>query len=465
MLAAAQHTEHTILLFVSRELTQLFRLLLITEVSCVAKLSVIHTNMFCFSGAVLSRPCSGSNSCTLSLDSNSFSDNSAQGNGGAVFSTSGQLLQLQDNSFHNNNATYGPDISTSPAFLGLSPTDFFEDSGYTDTTAAMVQQLPPQKAKQLGVDTMLLLTSNKEFSLTVRLLDYFGNPVGTSSAGWPRQLADASLTLLDYASPAANSKSNISSSTSGRRASRATGALSCSNEAGSRSSGNTEDPDSSLCAFVGYSNTQPPTSLIPGSTAGTSGTAAGSQPNPAAAVCAVGCLGGATTVKFASSVANFSNIGLSAPPSSLLRLQITPRGLDSLPPLTVLVKVQPCGIGEVTNFKGSCDACPVPLINLIVGPAGPQTCSSCPAGASCLSGFPIPQPGFWHSSPRSTQMLPCTFKAACTPAEPGKLVRWQRALKYEQELPGAVDGRVQRYMKVRKYESGAAAVADAAALL
>ncbi|KAF6259897.1 hypothetical protein COO60DRAFT_1509974 [Scenedesmus sp. NREL 46B-D3] len=46
-------------------------------------------------------------------------------------------------------------------------------------------------------------------------------------------------------------------------------------------------------------------------------------------------------------------------------------------------------------------------------------------------------------------MLPCTFKAACTPADPGGLLTWQRSLKYEAELPGAEDGRLQRYMKAQ----------------
>jgi predicted outer membrane repeat protein len=389
--------------------------------------------------------CSDSIACVLTVSSNSFDNNSAGGNGGGLFSTHGQALQLQSNTFSINNAKYGPDISTSPAYLGLRPTNVLDDYEYAETSA-IVQHLVPQEAKQFGADTMLLLTSNKEFDLTVLLLDYFGSRVGISNIGQLTQLADASLRLYDYDSAVSSTdSSNNSISTRGIGNSRAAGPMACSSAAGSGSSSSSSIAvsRSTLCAFVGWPSTQ----------IGHANSLTHSDETArAGSTCAVGCLSGATTVSFKSSIANFSNIGLSSPPNSLLRLQITPHGLSSLPPLRVLIRVQPCGIGEVTNPKGSCDACPVPLINLIIsniGSNGSQTCSKCPAGASCLSGFPIPQPGFWHSLPRSTQMLPCTFKAACTPADPRRLVRWQRSLKYDAELPGIEDGRLQRYMKVR----------------
>ncbi|KAF6245550.1 hypothetical protein COO60DRAFT_1631183 [Scenedesmus sp. NREL 46B-D3] len=244
-------------------------------------------------GAAHVSACSGSSSvpCTLSFESNTFERNAAGGNGGALFTTNGRMLQLQANTFSHNNATYGHDISTTPANLGLRPTNTLDEFEQSDNPT-IVQQLSMLEAHQLGVNTVLLLTSNKEFNLTVHLLDYFGAPVGASAAQESGQLADASFQLFDYAPALANTNSTAATSTTGPR------------------------PIADHTAWAQQS--------------------------------------------------------------------AAPEGSD----------------------QGS---------------------------------------ALW----RCAQMLPCTFKAACTPADPGGLLTWQRSLKYEAELPGAEDGRLQRYMKAQ----------------
>lgn len=340
--------------------------------------------VFCAAGALYHQACSGSDDCGLSIRTSSFSDNKADGGGGAVFTTNGSLLSLPDDrdgfQSSRNKAAFGADVASNPARLGVASGSELAwlrelDSGELSSARRRLLARSSEPAEGVaGAPRVLYLESNDRFNLEVSQLDHWGSNVVTDGS----KPADAAISLIDHGTP------------SSKEAARAAGSI----------------QNSSLCAR----------SCEPG------------QP------CTVGCLTGATTVAFKNGVANFSSVGLSAPANSSLKMQVVPGGLSGVPLVDVLVRVHTCGVGEYQSSSGSCEQCPAPQVNL--DPYKSPTCSSCPAGANCQAGFPTPLPGYWHSHQRSTLFHSCPNQAACTPADGGRrMLAYQRLHKHD-GIPG-----------------------------
>lgn len=364
-------------------------------------------------GALYHQACTGTADCKLSVESNSFDDNQADGGGGAVFTTNGTLLSLPDDCTSGSNgqagddlvaagrgnsnapcrdssgfkssrntAAFGSDVASTPARLGVASGNELAwlrqlDDDELPTARRRLLAQPESSAASSGAPKVLYLESNNKFNLEVRQLDHWGSHVVTDAA----KPADATIRLLDHGTPSAAAKAAAGSAKS-----------------------------SGLCAQ----------SCEPG------------KP------CTVGCLTGATTVAFKNGVANFSSVGLSAPANSSIKMQVLPGGLSGVPLVDVLVRVHTCGVGEFQNSAGSCEQCPAPQINL--DPYKSPNCSSCPFGANCQAGFPTPLPGFWHSHQRSTLFHQCPNQAACTPADGGKRMLAYQQLHKHDGIPGWLEG-------------------------
>ncbi|KAG2432767.1 hypothetical protein HYH02_012899 [Chlamydomonas schloesseri] len=112
--------------------------------------------------------------------------------------------------------------------------------------------------------------------------------------------------------------------------------------------------------------------------------------------------------------------------SSTLRLQarpgvyglwiVTPRTIQDVPPINLTVEVRPCIQGEVTDVDGtSCFPCTAGFYSL-----DPRRfeCDNCPDNANCsVEGHPwitLPEDGYWHSGPRSTNIMACVVEEACS---------------------------------------------------
>ncbi|KAG2424642.1 hypothetical protein HXX76_014367 [Chlamydomonas incerta] len=143
-----------------------------------------------------------------------------------------------------------------------------------------------------------------------------------------------------------------------------------------------------------------------------------------------------TTVEVVPSSAAARNVSLSGNSistlrgmgnfSSTLRLQArpgvyglwiaTPRTIQDVPPVNLTVEVRPCIQGEVTDVDGtSCFPCTSGYFSL-----DPQRfeCDDCPDNANCsVEGHPwitLPEDGYWHSGPRSTNIMACVVSEACS---------------------------------------------------
>ncbi len=100
---------------------------------------------------------------------------------------------------------------------------------------------------------------------------------------------------------------------------------------------------------------------------------------------------------------------------------------------SVNATVRTCLPGEVRNQEGNeCNPCSDPRQYTFSSSA--TRCELCPDNANCTDGMYkrpspnamsvqppvgailVPQPGFWHSSPRSSQIHRCPNPAACDPA-------------------------------------------------
>jgi hypothetical protein len=146
-------------------------------------------------------------------------------------------------------------------------------SGLRRAAARLLLAAPQSKAAvqaagaraAAGAPQVVYLESNNRFSLEVKLLDHWGSNVVSNSS----RPMDATIRLLDTGSPGSSARLAVAAAPDGA------------------SSG-------SLCAR----------SCEPG------------RP------CTTGCLSGATTVAFKEGVANFSSIGLSAPPNSSFLMQV-----------------------------------------------------------------------------------------------------------------------------------------------
>jgi hypothetical protein len=278
-----------------------------------------------------------------------------------------------------NKAAFGAELASNPSRLGVATGSELAwlrelDSDELGTARRRLLSRTEPSAAEPGAPKVLYLESNNRFNLEVRQLDHWGSNVVTDGV----KPADATMRLMDQGTPSSKAAANAAGSAQ----------------------------NSSLCAR----------SCEPG------------KP------CVLGCLTGATTVAFTNGIANFSSVGLSAPANSSLKMQVMPGGLSGVPLVDVLVRVHTCGVGEYQSSSGSCEQCPAPQINL--DPYKSSTCSSCPFGANCQAGFPIPLPGFWHSHHRSTLFHRCPSQAACTPADKGKrLLAYQQLHKHD-GIPG-----------------------------
>ncbi|GIL60525.1 hypothetical protein Vafri_15071 [Volvox africanus] len=115
-------------------------------------------------------------------------------------------------------------------------------------------------------------------------------------------------------------------------------------------------------------------------------------------------------------IGNFtSSLRLQARPGNYSISVLTPRTFQDLLILALDVTVRPCVFGEVTNKDGTqCYPCDLGTFSLN---SSKTTCDTCPDNANCsLAGIPwatLPKSGYWHSGPRSPNIIACVYGAAC----------------------------------------------------
>ncbi|GIL85472.1 hypothetical protein Vretifemale_13977 [Volvox reticuliferus] len=110
-----------------------------------------------------------------------------------------------------------------------------------------------------------------------------------------------------------------------------------------------------------------------------------------------------------------STFKLQAKPGNYSISVAAPRTIQDLPILKLEIAVRPCVYGEVTNKDGTqCYPCELGTFSLNTSKT---TCDTCPDNANCsLAGVPwatLPKPGYWHSGPRSPNILACVHGDAC----------------------------------------------------
>lgn len=83
-----------------------------------------------------------------------------------------------------------------------------------------------------------------------------------------------------------------------------------------------------------------------------------------------------------------------------------------VPPATLEVDVQPCGIGQIPTADGNqCISCPSSSYSF--DPTIPD-CKPCPFGATCMGGATlVPLQQYWHSAPDSDHIVTCPNSNAC----------------------------------------------------
>ncbi|GLI60388.1 hypothetical protein VaNZ11_002398 [Volvox africanus] len=139
-------------------------------------------------------------------------------------------------------------------------------------------------------------------------------------------------------------------------------------------------------------------------------------------------------------IGNFtSTLRLQAKPGNYSISVPAPRTIQDVPPLALDITVRPCAFGEVTNKDGTqCYPCDLGSFSLN---SSKTACDTCPDNANCsLAGLPwatLPKSGYWHSGPRSPNILACVYGAACESTKD-----WPRQDKMARYLKELDDGTI-----------------------
>jgi hypothetical protein len=140
--------------------------------------------------------CPDSEYCEYIIEENSFSDNRAYANGGAL-SWNDVMPKTNNNAYTNNQAVYGNDISSYPVNFTIEadslknkPNNYVEAMSLT----YMTEMIPV-----LGIfDNIASGQVNPDLNFTIKLLDHYGNVVTTESTSQseisPRDSTNTTLT-------------------------------------------------------------------------------------------------------------------------------------------------------------------------------------------------------------------------------------------------------------------------------